>query len=492
MKKNILKAVVSLTLMTSLTACGDKFFETDYYKGIDTETALTNVNNISTALNGTYYSLFYYAFAGNYAISIGDIPTDISYWNGKTGHFDAIYTFTVIDTDTYLKKIWEYGYKVIDGSSRIIKAGEALTETVSEEENAELNRCIAEAYALRGYAQLMLTNIFCHQVKVNGTDYSSNPGIVVVTEPIEALAKVSRSTVGESYNAILSDLNNANKYFDAAGGDRGSILYFNKAAVYGLLARTNLYLENWDEAKANAQKALDEKGISTLTYTPDAYKALFSGNESNTESLLSLAITQTDNWSANSSGTLWSTYNYSPSPKLLSLYGEKDCRQSIIAWDGSSSETVPVFKGGKYGQHATGNSAYATNYLVNAPEMFLIIAEANVKSTNADLNAAKDALLVVARRNSDFSSTSNLPNNANDLLAFIKNERARELFQEGFRLYDLRRWDEAASVYANAAPNISFTYNNYKISDFVFPIPSSEINAGFGVEQNDWAGTLPK
>ena len=273
------------------------------------------------------------------------------------------------------------------------------------------------------------------------------------------------------------------------------------------MARTNLYLENWDEAKANAQKALEEKGISTLTYTADAYKALFSGNESNTESLLSLAITQTDNWSANSSGTLWSTYNYSPSPKLLSLYGEKDCRQSIIAWDESSSETVPVFKGGKYGQHATGNSAYATNYLVNAPEMFLIIAEANVKSTNADLNAAKDALLVVARRNSDFSSTSNLPNNANDLLAFIKNERARELFQEGFRLYDLRRWDEAASVYANAAPNISFTYNNYKISDFVnisftynnykisdfvFPIPSSEINAGFGVEQNDWAGTLPK
>lgn len=59
MKKNILKVVVGLTLMTSLTACGDKFLETDYYKGIDTETALTNVNNISTALNGTYYSLFY-------------------------------------------------------------------------------------------------------------------------------------------------------------------------------------------------------------------------------------------------------------------------------------------------------------------------------------------------------------------------------------------------------------------------------------------------
>ena len=40
----------------------------------------------------------------------------------------------------------------------------------------------------------------------------------------------------------------------------------------------------------------------------------------NTESMFALAITQTDNWSANSCGTLWSSYNYSPSPKLqLSL-----------------------------------------------------------------------------------------------------------------------------------------------------------------------------
>ena len=67
--------------------------------------------NISTALNGTYYQLFYYAFAGNYALAIGDIPTDITYWNTKTGHFDGIYTYTFTDTDTYLKSIWEYGLK---------------------------------------------------------------------------------------------------------------------------------------------------------------------------------------------------------------------------------------------------------------------------------------------------------------------------------------------------------------------------------------------
>ncbi len=55
------------------------FLETDNYKGVDLEGGLNTVTNVSTALNGTYYQLFYYAFAGNYALAIGDIPTDITY-----------------------------------------------------------------------------------------------------------------------------------------------------------------------------------------------------------------------------------------------------------------------------------------------------------------------------------------------------------------------------------------------------------------------------
>lgn len=491
MKKNILNACVLLALGCGFSGCGNSFLETDYYKGIDVDAGLSTVDNISTALNGTYYNLYYYYFAGNYAISIGDIPTDISYWNSKTGHFDGIYQFTFTDTDTYLKNIWEYGYKTADNAARIIEGAPAIYESSTAEEKAVLDRNMAEAYALRGYAQLLLTNIYAHQVKVNGTDFSSEPGIVIIDKPIEALAQVSRSTVGQSYEAVLSDFKNAISHFDAAGGDRGQLLYFNKAAVYGLLARTYLYLENWDEAMTYAQKALDEAGITSLTYKKESYRALYNGGESNSESLFALAITETQNWSANSCGALWSTYNFSPSPKLQSLYGENDCRTSLIEWDATSSLTVPVFKSGKF-SHASGNSAYGTNYIVNAPEMFLIIAEANLKSSNGSLSNAQNALLTVAKRNADITSVSDLPATSEALMSFIKDERARELFQEGLRLYDLRRWDEDAEVYAYSAPNVMYTYTNYKISNLLFPIPSAEINSGFGVEQNDWMGTLPK
>ena len=124
--------------------------------------------------------------------------------------------------------------------------------------------------------------------------------------------------------------------------------------------------------------------------------------------------------------------------------------------------------------------------------MFLILAEANLKSSKGSLEHAKNALLTVAKRNAAIQSVADLPAEKEELIKFLKDERARELFQEGMRLYDLRRWDEKAEVYATGAPNVQFTYQDYQISKLVFPIPNAEINSGFGVEQNEWANTLPQ
>ena len=132
MRKQILKIFTVITLVGGTSSCGESFLETDYYKGVDVETGLNSVNNIKTALNGTYYQLFRQYFAGNYAINIGDIPTDIAYWNTLTGHFDDIYTYTFTDTDLYLEYIWDYGYKVVCNSVRIIQASKALYENSND------------------------------------------------------------------------------------------------------------------------------------------------------------------------------------------------------------------------------------------------------------------------------------------------------------------------------------------------------------------------
>lgn len=492
MKNIIFKSLSSLLIAGILTGCGSEFLKTDMSNAVDTDTALDRLNKIGYALNGTYYQLFYYPFAGNYATVIGDLASDITYWNGQTSHQNDIYQFTYQTTGVSSSYIWEYGYKVVDHSSRVIKASKSLEPSLDEDELPELGVYTAEAYALRAYANFVMVNVFGHQVKVNGNDFSSQPGIVVVEEPVEAGQKVTRSTVGETYKAILSDLGKSISLFETYG-DRGSLFYLNLAATYGLAARVNLYLENFDEAKEYAEKAIDESGIHTLTYTPQEYKALYNYGESNTESMFALAITTQDNWSANSCGTLFSTYDYSPSPWLLSILDEDDVRNAIMVFAKNTTPATPEFGGGKFACFGMGNPAYATNYLINAPEMFLIQAEANLRAATPDLDAAKDALLVVAKRNLSITSVEDLPATKDELLSFLRDESARELFQEGHRLFDIRRWGVKGNAYAYGSPQILFRYKDVDMSNVIFPIPEDEINAGFGVEQTpNWDAGRPQ
>lgn len=501
MKNIICKSLAALCLTMSLTACGDKFLETEMYKNIDMETGLSSPDAIAVALNGAYYRLSQYPFAGNDAVNIGDIPTDIVYWNGKTNHWNSFYTFTYQATDGYLNNIWNYGYKVVDNSSRIIKASDAMMSEVDSEEQEDLCKYMAEAYALRAYAMSVMVNVFCHQVKVDGQDFSSQPGVVIVDEPVEAFANVQRATIGECYTAILNDLNNSLSYFDKAGYWSKTKKVFTPAAVYGLMARVKLYLEDYAGAADAAGKALAAAGITKLAYTEDSYAALYSTLWSNNESLFYLALDASTNWSANSCGTLYTTYNISLSPYLISLYGDDDIRPSIFEWadaDGKKTaygSTTPIFGGGKYGMgifngFTGGNPAVQTCYLINAPEMFLIQAEAAVKQN--DVTGAQNALLVVAKRNLAITTVADLPSDAAGLFAFIKDERARELFQEGHRLWDLRRWNQTTNAQAYDAPNVKFQKENINLSNLVFPIPQAEIETGYGVTQNEgWSDTRP-
>ena len=64
MKKYILNAIAIFTFATGLSSCGDSFLETDNYKGVDLEGGLNTVTNVSTALNGTYYLIYFLMFFG--------------------------------------------------------------------------------------------------------------------------------------------------------------------------------------------------------------------------------------------------------------------------------------------------------------------------------------------------------------------------------------------------------------------------------------------
>ena len=116
-------------------------------------------------------------------------------------------------------------------------------------------------------------------------------------------------------------------------------------------------------------------------------------------------------------------------------------------------------------------------------EMYLILAECEAQLGNtAD---AQNALFFTAQRDADITSATDLPSTKNALMDFINDERVRELYQEGFRWYDARRQGLKITV--------ATTSQNFDIAKFVYPIPASEINAGYGTEQNEgWSSNLPK
>lgn len=493
MRNLIIKSFIGVSLIASMSSCGDKFLEVDYTGGVESEGALNSPSVIEYALNGTYVRLLNYYFASDYANNIGDVASDIVYRTGSTGHFSNIYQFTYQDTDGYLSGIWNYGYKVVDNSARIIEACENLLPEATGYDEEDLMLFEAEARCLRAYANLVMVNVFCHQAMVDGTSYLNQPGLVLVENPIVAYAHVERSTIGETYNFIIDDLQTAIDLFEELGGDRGDVYYMNEAAAYGLLARANMYLENWTDAASAAKSALDIAGIDELAYTVDEYMALYDGGDSNIESFFTLGIDSTNSFGANSSGTLYNNYGFSPSPYLYSLFGEDDVRLSLMFFyltNENPEDYMNNFCAGKF-WNGGGNIQTATMSMIGAPEMFLIEAEAFANLNQ--ISNAQEALYVVAHRNPEISSTTDLPSTQSELISFIYDERARELFQQGFRLWDLRRWNIRCNLNAIGAPEIGWGLPGQQLGNMIYPIPVDEINAGFGVTQNEgWSNARPK
>lgn len=488
MKKYIKSLFLAAAVVFGMTSC-ESFLDTDIDGAVDIEDGLTSVDRIEVALNGTYNALYSSSFGGNYVVAIGDIAGDLVKSNFSTGHFTSIATYNIQDTDSYLSSIWAEGYSIIDNASRIIKAGEALLESTPESEKPVLMTYLAEAHSLRALAYLYMSNIFALPYKVdNGTDNGETLGLVVVKEPVQPGQKVKRSTVAKTYEAIFEDLKRAIKDFETAGSDRG-FEFMNLAATQALYARASLYVQDYDNAAKFAKLAIDNSGTSVTT-DGVKYKTMYTELAvAGKETILNIHVDSQNNLTANSPGTLWTDYGMMPNIEYGNLLGEKDIRKFLTDRDPNSQKEASL--GGKY-LGLNGNPAVSSQRLIGAPEMYLIIAEANLKAATPNLEAAKEALLKVAARNNAIEDTEDLPSAKAELVKFVEDERARELMQEGHRFQDCRRWGKLINVYF-LGDDLGYKHKNFDVSKFVYPIPNNEMSAAAGVEQNEgWEKNLPK
>jgi hypothetical protein len=117
-------------------------------------------------------------------------------------------------------------------------------------------------------------------------------------------------------------------------------------------------------------------------------------------------------------------------------------------------------------------------------DVYLMYAEATIRGSSGDANKAVNLINDIRERaygtSSDNISTSDLS------LDFILDERARELYWEGHRLTDLRRFGKFTGgdyvwAWKGNTQNGSSTDDKFE----VYPLPASDVNSNPNLQQNE-------
>lgn len=474
----ISKIFLSMSLAaTVLSSCS---LDTPTYDFKSEDDATKTLTDIRALMNGSYNALGNYEFLGNYGLALGDFTSGMSTGSSSSGHFYAYSDFTFNETGSEIADFWGYGYKVAANATTAISKAKAMLAngTIKESEKTTAYSYIGQCYALKAMAFYYLVNYF-------GLPYSaanaSTPGIVVYDMDVPADNQhVARATVDETYDRIQKDIDSAFVNLDKAGKKAPtSAFYLGREGVYALKANVALSMGKYTEAEEAAKNALAikygsaEKAIET-PLTAAAYTDMWGQVTEQTEDLFTIKKSSDDNLSANALNTLYGSYYGTIQSVALSKLGANDIRRQVLHASKGGGTTSSKFDG-------QADQAVSNIPIYRKSEMTLIIAECEARQGN--IEEAQKYLFYTARRNQDLKE-SDLPTTTEGLLSFIADERVREFFQEGKRFIDARRMGLTIS---------GDNFSNWDIQKFVFPIPSNEVNSGFGVEQNaNWSDNLPK
>ncbi|SMC54741.1 SusD family protein [Pedobacter nyackensis] len=336
----------------------------------------------------------------------------------------------------------------------------------------ELKRIKGWALFTRAYSYYNLVSIFSKGF--DETTASTDLGLPLrLSSGVDVI--LQRSTVKETYDQILADLNEAGellqKDINLDKRTRPS-----KAAVYAMLARVYLGMRKYDEAGLNAEKALSI--YSKLTDYTTLSKT--STNAFNFKSDEIIYYTRLDGSYSEFTISSQST-TYGVNPDIINLYSPNDLRFPIYFQKNSlgNYNTKPINSGGAV-QSFTG---------LGTDELFLIKAEclARKGQTQPSMDVLNQLIstrwgataTVPSKPYQNITATS--PENALDQVLL---ERRKSLIWRSVRWTDLKRLNlegRNITITRNVAGTIySLEPNNPR---YVLPIPNDEI-AQSGIQQN--------
>ena len=496
--KNIKTFLIAATAVLAVSACSlDKYPD----NAISTKDAMESVADCQAFRNGLYSGMKG-VFTGAYVYAT-DLQTDLYHAVKNFGNFSgAFYHYSVVASESMASSAWYGLYSVIGNANFLIEGTQKLLAqgTLTEGDQALVQQYYGEACYLRAHMYYQLACYFCNDYDPETADEFMGVPVVTKYAPTGDASKYpSRPSLQATYDQILLDLTEAEKYVTAAGAPRAA--YVTKDVVAALQARVALMMHDYDTAYTKAAGL-----VASGTYPLVTDAATFADgwtNDNLNEAIWQVAMTGPDDIGNGFSYFIYNTSGvegednpqYVPEDWALNLYARDDIR--FQSWFDARDIKTPVVGNLTLLVKYPGNPllySAVTNY-VNMPkvfrisEMYLIAAEAAMGREEEVVASKYINDLKTAR----IPSWKNVDYTGDDLVLELRQERVRELFGEGHRLNDIKRWHIGFSRSAGQDPALMQPGENYvslkrEADDpmFVWPIPTSELQANpqMKVQQN--------
>lgn len=413
--------------------------------------------------------------------------------DGGVGYRDKMFPYFTWQQNLYIDKngkssyesnesqLWNQAYQLINNCNMVLDAADILT-THSDEEKAEVKKVKGELYYLRASYYLMLVNLY-------GKPYTpstaaTEPGVPVKLSPNVEDKDFERASVADVYTQIVSDLNDAETLLASASAP-ASIYHPGVEAVYILRSRVALYMQDWATAKTYAQKAIDRDGY--LLNLQEVSSASYPLSRQNAEVVFSNGASMLGNILFVNLGNTNTYYEVSPtwylSDNLYSLFSDDDYRKTTyITTDDDLTNSFPTYHKvdcsiASYGKYKEVSDVFS----VRTAEAYLNMAEAEAQLGN-DGEACR---WLSKLRENRIANGGTVGLAGAELINFVREERERELFLEGQRWFDLRRYMvDAKYPFTKEIVHTMSTFKSQNWTDY-----RSNLSK-YRLEKNDAAYTL--
>lgn len=438
-----------------------------------------------------------------------DLQADFVYAvDGYSNTYGDIWQWKIRSTNSEIEAVYAALYQIISNCNFYLDRIEGVMAATTDDTKLQtLDIYTGEVYAIRAlcYAEL----IKCYCKAYDPATAKDELGVVLRTTTIDP-QPLPRASLYDSYQQVLEDLNAAERLLDE-DNDAYSSAFVTRAMAYALHARVALYMQDWQSAIDYSTELINSKNFalsSAVTVYTDSmtYFDYMWNYDVATEIIWRIGFTTTSYGGALGQQFLGFNNDYTyyypdyvPAQWVLNLYPQADMRYSSYFYTlqtGYNHGLQWPLLVKYYGNQDFISSAYIYHVVMPKPfrlaEQYLIRAEAYCRQATPNYSAATNDLN--ALRASRISGGGSVSLTADNFIDQIADERVRELYMEGFRLHDIKRWGK---LYRNGEGFTRTPQSNSLLEGssltikadnplFVWPIPKHELEApGSLVQPNE-------